>query len=253
MGKFELITFANAGQLADEVAEAWLEEIGCAWLAGRPHFVALLGGRIASTFFDSVVRATKLHRASFGHVHFFWSDERCVPPEDSQSNFRLAERHLLGPLGISSAQIHRIRTELGPVAAAADAEAELRNIVPVNADGQPVLDLVFLGMGEDGHIASLFPGEPADVAGSSAVYRAVTGPKPPYARVTMGYQTLAAAQGVWVLVAGEGKAAALRASLGRAGDTPLARLLALRPLTRVYAELGLVQDPHNDLLTRIFF
>jgi len=247
MGKFELITFANASQLADEVAAAWLEEIKCAWLAGRPHFVALSGGRIAAKFFESVVQATKLRRASFGHVHFFWSDERCVPPEDSQSNFQLAARHLLGPLGISSAQIHRIRTELGPAAAAADAEAELRSVVPVNVDGQPVLDLVFLGMGEDGHIASLFPGEPVEVAGSSAVYHAVTGPKPPFARVTMGYKTLAAAHRVWVLVAGEGKAAPLRASLGQSGNTPLAtplaRLLALRPLTRIYAEHSLVRQP----------
>ncbi len=242
MGGFELISFANARQLADEVAEAWLEEVMVAWLAGRQHFVALSGGRIASTFFDAVVWTTKRSRASFGHVHFFWADERCVPPTDSQSNFWLAERHLFSPLGISSEQVHRIRTELDPAAAAAEAEAELRNVVNVNTGGQPVLDQIFLGMGEDGHIASLFPGEPAEVAGSNAVYRAVTGPKPPYARVTIGYNTLAAAQRVWVLVVGHGKAQALRASLDRSGKTPLARLLALRPITRIYAEVSLLHE-----------
>ena len=103
----------------------------------------------------------------------------------------------------------------------------------------PVLDLVLLGMGEDGHVASLFPGEPETVMASKEVYRAVTNsPKPPPNRVTLGYPAIAAAQHVWVLVSGAGKERALRESLEPSGRTPLARVLRLRRQTTLFAYLA---------------
>ncbi|MCS7337691.1 MAG: 6-phosphogluconolactonase [Verrucomicrobiae bacterium] len=236
-GRFELLAFPNVEQLADEAAEAWLEEIERAWDAGRPHMVALLGGRVAPRLFSAVVRACAMRGTAFGHVHFFWSDERCVPASDPESNYGLAARWLFEPLGIDMSQIHRIPIELGPVAAAAEAEAELRRVAPIGPCGQPVLDLVLLGMGEDGHIASLFPGEPAELAHAADVFRAVTGPKPPFSRITMSYAVLASARAAWVLVAGAGKCGALRASLQQSGYTPLAKLVRQRGATRIYAEL----------------
>lgn len=242
MGRVELIMFASVEQLAEEVAEAWLDVVEAAWSAGLVHIVGLSGGRIAPKFFNAVVRSAKQRGTRFGHVHFFWADERCVPHSDPLSNFLVAEQHLLGPLDISSAQIHRIRTELGPTDAALEAEAELRRLASASTSGQPVIDLVFLGLGEDGHIASLFPGEPVAVTDLPVVYRAVWGTKLPHLRVTMGYQTLANAKQVWVLVVGAGKAWALRASLNPSGDTPFAKLLTLRSVTRIYAELASVQE-----------
>ncbi len=239
--KFELLTFPDTDGLVCEVAEAWLGEVEEARVRGRAHFVALLGGRVAPKLFDAVARAVKWRGAAMGHAHFFWSDERCVPATDPESNFGIAQQWLFEPLGIGTSQIHRIPTELGPDGAAAEAAAELCRVAPLNADSQPVLDLVFLGMGEDGHVASLFPGEPHELVESDAVYRAVRGPKPPYNRVTIGYRPLAAARHVWVLVAGEGKAHALRASLDSPRATPLAIVIALRALTRIYAELSVVR------------
>ena len=76
----------------------------------------------------------------------------------------------------------------------------MRRIMPLNADGQPMLDLIILGMGEDGHVASLFPGEAEATRADAAVYRAVkNSPKPPPRRVTLGYAAIAAARQVWVL------------------------------------------------------
>ncbi|MGO9201590.1 MAG: 6-phosphogluconolactonase [Limisphaerales bacterium] len=97
-------------------------------------------------------------------------------------------------------------------------------------------DLLFLGMGEEGHVASLFPGEPEETAASQAVYRPVTVPKPPPRRITLGYPAICAARQVRVLAAGPGKASALRQSLDPAGNTPLARVLKQRPHTRILTD-----------------
>src|SRR5271154_2669645 len=159
MKRFELISFADAGELAARAASAWLDEIQSANAAAKPHCVALSGGGITLIFFTSVVEQAKERKISFGLVHFFWADERCVPPDDAESNFRVAHDLLFAPLQIADAQIHRIHGEDSPEVAAQKATTEISSIVPKTADGQPVLDLIFLGMGEDGHVASLFPAQ----------------------------------------------------------------------------------------------
>ena len=105
-------------------------------------------------------------------------------------------------------------------------------------DGQPVLDLVFLGMGEDGHVASLFPND-TEAFENHAVYRAVTGPKLPPRRITLGYPALIEARAVWVLASGEGKADILRASLTDDNSTPLARVLSSRTHTEIFTDFDL--------------
>src|SRR5271156_3057353 len=135
---FELISFANADELAARAASAWLDEIAAANHAARPHCVALSGGRIALKFFTSVVAQAKEREISFGLVHFFWADERCVPPDDAESNFRAAHELLFAPLKISEAQIHRLRGEDSPEVAAQKATTEISSIVPKTADGQPI-------------------------------------------------------------------------------------------------------------------
>jgi 6-phosphogluconolactonase len=97
--------------------------------------------------------------------------------------------------------------------------------------------MIFLGVGEDGHTASLFPTEPAEMIKNTAVYRAVVGPKPPPRRVTLGYQTIAAARQVWVLASGAGKENALQVSLKPDGDTPLARVLKMRSQIRILTDI----------------
>jgi 6-phosphogluconolactonase len=240
MRNLELLSLATAAELARAAARAWLDEIAAANRAGKPHCVALSGGRIARKFFASTAEQTRARTIAFDRVHFFWADERCVPPTDMESNFRLAQELLFAPLKIAGTQIHRIQGELPPDAAAARAASEIRRIAPLNAGSQPVLDLVLLGLGEDGHVASLFPGEPEAVISSGAVYRAVKhSPKPPPHRVTLGYAAIAAAWQVWVLASGAGKAAALRESLAPAKKTPLGRLIQLRSNTKIFNDFRL--------------
>lgn len=240
MANYELVRFASAQELAREAARQWLEELP---LMRRNQLtswynVALAGGRIAGDFFSAVADLAKDRNLFRDSVHFFWGDERCVPPDDKESNYRLARERMLEPLRIAETQIHRIRGEEEPQKAAQLASEEISKLVKKNSVGMPILDMVFLGMGEEGHTASLFPGEATEPA--PAVYRAVVTPKPPPWRVTLDYAPLTAARQVWVLVSGAGKERALKESLAPPHRTPLGRLLASRAHTRVLTDLPVI-------------
>ncbi len=246
MKNFELLFFASADELAGAAAGAWLDEIESASAAGKTHCVALSGGRITQNFFRETVKQTAARKIAFDKVHFFWADERCVPADDPESNFRLANELLFAPLEISEGQIHRLRGEIPPVEAVKLAGDELRRFAG-NADdragrdaGTPRLDLIFLGMGEDGHIASLFPGSSTEDMNCPAPFLAVeNSPKPPPNRISLSYNALAAARQVWVLVSGPGKATALRESLHLDGRTPLARVIQSRSRTKIFSDIRL--------------
>lgn len=233
-----LLRFPDASALAAAAARDWVAEVETANRRARRHLVALSGGRITKDFFPATVAAARSQGVSFATTQFFWADERCVPPDDPESNFEPARRLLLAPLGVREEAVHRIHGEWDGERAATAAAAELCRLAPLNDAGQPRLELVLLGMGEDGHVASLFPGEPPEAAVAPAVYRAVIGPKPPPRRVTMGHQAIAAAGQVWVLVSGAGKEAALRESLSPSGRTPLAEVLRNRSGARIYTDVA---------------
>lgn len=236
MANFELISFASADELAACVASLWLDEIEPAGRAGKPHCVALSGGRITQKFFTSTVEQAKTRKISFAHVHFFWADERCVPPTDPESNFKLANELLFKPLKISENQIHRIHGEEPPEAALKIAEEEFCRVSSYKSD-RPVFDLIFLGMGEDGHVASLFPGRSEGTNPGENFCVVENSPKPPPRRISLSYPAIAAAQNAWVLASGAGKEAALRKSLDFSGKTPLARVIRSRAGTKIFSEI----------------
>ena len=262
MDKFTLAVFPNDEALAAAVASTWLDSVAAAATTGTKHLVALSGGRSAKLLFAAVVgqavaggpnsRATSgagilpacpamdgaISSLDLSPVEFFWADERCVPPDDPESNFRLARESMLDPLGIPETQVHRILGELEPEAAAEAATATLRQVANPPETAMPVLDLVLLGMGEDGHVASLFPGDEAALADHLAVFRPVrNSPKPPPKRVTLGLGGIIAAREVWVLVTGEAKAPALREALSPLGQTPLAQVIQHRQMTRIFSDV----------------
>ena len=221
----ELFDFPNAAALAADVARRWVDAAAHAAAQNAPFRVALSGGRVARDFMAAVATEARRQGLPPEAVDFFWGDERCVPPAHADSNYLLAEENLLKPLGVPAHRIHRLRGEADPATAAREAEAELRAVCPADAQGRPVLDLVLLGMGEDAHVASLFPGAPAEIVASTACYLPVIGPKPPPQRLTLTYDTIQAARMIWVLVSGAGKEAVLLQSLAPDSDTPLARVL----------------------------
>ena len=237
MEKFELIPFLDSITLAHTVAGNWLDEVKRAAQKGGRHSVALAGGRITRWFLEAAAELAKARGVTFEHVDFFWGDERCVPPTDGDSNFALAENYLLKKISVPQKNIHRIRGEENPAKAVQQAEVELRQFVKKNSEKLPVLEVIFLGMGEDGHVASLFPSESQETRSNKAVYRAVVGPKPPPNRVTLGYSTIAAAKEVWVLASGEGKKDALRESISPKGQTPLSQVIQMRPHTKLFSDV----------------
>lgn len=234
MNPVELLEFPDEPALVDTVARLWLTELIAGKPGGLPLTIALSGGRIASRLYAALVKASAGRTELWSNVEFFFADERWVPLDSPDSNFRLAQEHLFAPLQIPGRQVHPFPTSTLPEFAAAQIQAELLRRTPVDRAGNPILDLVILGMGEDGHIASLFPEAPPEVIDSRAVCLPVVGPKPPPQRLTLTYPVLAAARNVWVLVTGSGKTAALEASLAPGASTPLGRLLARRRHTRVF-------------------
>jgi len=203
----------------------------------HPFGVALSGGRIAQPFYQSIVKLVKESPTSFDDVHFFWADERCVPGNSPESNFFTAQEQLFQPLNIAATNVHRILADRDVNYAVQEAEAELCRVMPLNPSAQPQLDLVILGMGEDGHVASLFPEESAGLVEDARVYRHVVATKPPPNRVTLGYQPILAAREVWVLASGIGKTSAYHALLAGDERLPIARVAANRKQTVVFQDI----------------
>lgn len=200
--------------------------------------LALSGGSTPRPTYTLLAQPSYAVRLDWSRVHVFWGDERLVPPDHPESNFRLAWEALLCHVPIPAENIHRIAAELPPQQAADRYEQELRRFFSRSADPQSpdphrfqTFDLLLLGLGMDGHIASLFPA-------SSALYErerwvvAVehSAPPPPLVpRVTLTIPAINAASHVAVLVAGEEKADCLKQVLSPAESAPLLPAQMLRP------------------------
>jgi 6-phosphogluconolactonase len=173
--------------------------------------------------------------ADWGGVEVWFADERCVPPENEQSNYRLAAETLLAPAAIPAEQVHRMRGELGPDEGAASYARELLEHVgreELQAPAPPPLDLIVLGIGPDGHVASLFPGAATLTAGEEAICLGVRdSPKPPPERITLSLAVLRAARSCLLLATGAAKADAVSAMLGEPTRHVPASLLRRERLT----------------------
>jgi 6-phosphogluconolactonase len=145
-------------------------------------------------------------------VHFFWVDERCVPPDDDQSNFKLASDTLLRPAGVPHTNIHRVHGELTPEEAAIHYLQEIQTFFELAEHELPVIDVVHRGMGPDAHTASLFPGE-ALIQNRTGIAAAVWVEKMKSHRVTLLPGVLLKARNTVLQVAGADKAEALHSVL----------------------------------------
>ena len=143
-------------------------------------------------------------------IHLFWVDERCVPPTDAASNYKLAEDYLIHPAHIPPRQLHRIVGEMDPPAAAARYEREIRGFFGLEPGDMPQFDVVQRGMGPDAHSASLFPGDPL-IDDRQGIAAAAFARKFNQWRVTLLPGALLAARHTVFLVAGADKAEAVRA------------------------------------------
>ena len=190
--------------------------------------VALSGGNTPLQLYRLLAEEPYRKQIEWSRVHVFWGDERCVPPDDPENSYGQARKVLLDQVSIPAEGIHRIRSELEP-AAAAIAYAHTLKEFASNGPDWPRFDLVLLGMGEDGHTASLFPGSevnvPSPVLPVTAKYQ-----DRPANRVTLTPLVFNSARQIIFLVAGRNKAKILSQVLGDAHDPVLYPVQRIHPL-----------------------
>jgi 6-phosphogluconolactonase len=195
---------------------------------GEAH-VALSGG-------GAPVRTYELLAAelpSWEHVHVWFVDERCVGPDDPESNYRLAREALLGQAALAPAHVHRMEGERGPDEGALRYTRQLREQLHTD-DGPPTLDVAVLGIGPDAHIASLFPGAEQLDAGAEQLCLGVRdSPKPPPERITLSLPVLRDARSCVMIATGASKADAIAAMLGPPTPHVPASLLARERLVTI--------------------
>jgi 6-phosphogluconolactonase len=193
----ERIVSEDASRLADAAAR-WIAAAMEADIRARGGFsLALTGGATPRPVYERLAREDLAGRVEWRRVEIFFGDERAVPPSDSASNYRMAASALLDRVPIPASRIHRMEAERADLDAAA---RDYERLLPEH------LDLLLLGMGADGHTASLFPRSPALDESARRVVPA-TAPVPPRMRLTITPPVIAAARRVAVLVAGADKAA----------------------------------------------
>lgn len=151
--------FSDSVQLARGAASEIKQIAQAALLENQKLTIVLSGGSTPKMLYALLAEEPWRSQIPLSQTHFFWGDERHVPPSHSDSNFRMANDTLLSKISLPKENIHRIKGELGdPAAAAHEYEYELRNFFNLSANQMPRFDLVLLGIGSDGHTASLFPG-----------------------------------------------------------------------------------------------
>jgi len=204
---------------ADDLFRAAAEEFvraGQAAIEARGRFsVALSGGSTPRRLYALLTQ--RYVNFDWGHTFIFFGDERHVPPDHADSNYRMTRLALLDHVPLRSEQIHRIEGELEPEVAAARYESELRNSFRLEGAESPRFDLIALGMGSDGHTASIFPHTEA-VHEMSRLVTANHVPQRETTRITLTWPVINHARSVFFFVAGEDKASVLREVLTGPSD-----------------------------------
>jgi len=202
--------YPDAASLAHAAAELFAKLAGDAIRTSGRFAVALAGGSTPRGVYTLLASDPFASRVNWPRVHVFWGDERCVPPGHPESNYRMARETLLDHVPIPPANVHRIPCEQEPTRAAAAYERTLWKFFAVSPEGGPPrFDLILLGMGDDGHTASLFPGTTALHERRRWVVAHYVEKLQAW-RVTLTPVVLNAAAHVIFLVSGAGKAARLR-------------------------------------------
>jgi 6-phosphogluconolactonase len=210
-------TFESAETLAHDVAE-WL--CGLAEVSDRVFAVCLSGGSTPRRLYERLADPAFAARFPWNRAHWFWGDERFVPHDDRDSNYRMARDAFLSRVPVPNDNIHAVPTEgLSPDQAASAYETTLKQFYGADtlAPGRPLFDVTLLGIGEDGHTASLFPGQPT-LQETSRWAVAVIGAKAE-ARITLTYPVLDSSREVAFLVTGKEKRGVV--ARAQAGDRTL--------------------------------
>jgi len=194
--------FSDPLELARAVAREWVA--AAREDSGHPFCVALSGGKTPRLLFKELSRPATLRSIPWQRVHIFWGDERCVPPDHPESNFKMAWDSLLKYVPIPQEHIHRIRGEADPLEESQRYAAELRQVLEPK-EGLPCFDWILLGIGSDGHTASLFPGQAGETE-PLGICTVLQHPETGQNRISLTLEMINRAHRTLFLVAGMDKA-----------------------------------------------
>jgi 6-phosphogluconolactonase len=198
----------SAQELFVRAAEEIAHLAGEAICTDGEFTLCLTGGSTPAATYELL--ATRFHLSvDWKEVRFFWGDERCVPPDDPASNYGMAHRTMLSKLTLKPEQVHRIRGEDDPSQAADDYERQLREFFRLPAGQFPSFNLVMLGLGDNAHVASLFPHHPALEENDRLAVAVEVAAQPPQ-RISLTFPVINQARRVMFLVSGENKAEAVK-------------------------------------------
>ncbi len=204
----EIITFDNIERIADYAIETWIE-LSSKAIASKGHFaVALSGGKTPQVFYQKLSERKDL---PWNKTHVFMVDERFVPYDSEDNNYHMINRTLLCHVTIPANNIHFISTvENTAEDSAIRYDDSLRSYAKKAKTQYPLFDLIFLGIGEDGHTASLFPGTPA-LQETKRLATSVTPPKDPeIERISLTYPVINSTENIFFIATGENKAAVVK-------------------------------------------
>lgn len=210
---------ADEEAVATFAAERLTALVEAAIAARGSAMVCLTGGQTPRRLYEQLAdeHGPWRTRIEWPHVHLCWGDERHVPPDHPDSNFGMADRALLGRVPVAGQHVHRIRAELADAAAAArDYEVTLVDAFAAAGRADSTFDVMLLGLGEDAHIASIFPGSPLLVAGPDRPRDRVAAVWAPHLdawRITLTPRAILDARAILMIVAGAAKADAVHAAL----------------------------------------
>ncbi len=223
MGEFTIekrvVISDDPAALAESVAARFVHRLAKCSADGRPVHVALTGGTMGSAVLAAAARHSQRDRVDWSRVHFWWGDERFVARDDADRNEKQAREALLDALDIPPANIHAMAAGDEGIDLDAAAEryaAELARFPQSDGTAWPSFDVCFLGVGPDGHIASLFPDRPEILIADRAAVAVRDSPKPPPERVSLTRPVINASKRVWLVLAGADKASALGLALAGA-------------------------------------
>ncbi|MEO5509014.1 MAG: 6-phosphogluconolactonase [Longimicrobiales bacterium] len=222
----ELHVFDNADELARGTADLFVAAAARAIAHSGSFRAALSGGSTPRLFLRMLATSAYASQVDWRHVHLFWGDERCVPPSDAASNFRMARQALIDHVPIPASQVHRMEGELDPGAAAAEYDALLRREF---TDGVTRFDLTLLGLGDNGHTASLFPGGTA-VREAEHLVVAEFIEEVQASRITLTPTAINASAEIAFVVCGSDKARMVRRVIERSPDIDAVPATAIMPV-----------------------
>ncbi len=208
-------------QLAAELAENLIMKINSKIVNGKHFYLSLSGGDTPKLFYSTLARSPFKEDISWEKVDIFWGDERCVPPDDEESNYRMTKFHLLDKVRIKQENIHRIIGESNPALEAKRYSEEIKKMIGMDKSSLPVFDFVLLGLGQDGHTASLFPGQ-----NLTNVYENVcgVGNKKGQLRISITHDVICSSQSINFLVTGKEKANIVKEIIKEHKDLPAASI-----------------------------